>query len=87
MIANTPDAKLSSPLRLRRRLGVRLAMLILTFYFGFAAMIAFFPKILAIGAPFSVGFVLIVLHIAAVIFLNIYYLGAAKGEGTNRKPD
>ncbi len=79
----------AASLQYRRRLGVRFAAIILAFYFGFSALLAFFPKFLALGAPISIGFALILIHLAAVVILNITYMNAAKsagaGETSNRQ--
>jgi|GEM_PF-4669475 len=70
-------------LGLRRRLGVWFAALILCLYFGFTLTIAFYPQFLSIGAPFSVGFGLIILIMAAVVILNAVYMNFAD---ENRAP-
>ncbi len=74
----------SATLRQRRRLGLKFAGVIVALYFGFSVALAFFPHFLAIGAPYSIGFGLIVALMAAIVILNALYMNIADEKDERR---
>lgn len=69
-----PDKAGLERLLARRRLGLVLTLIVLGLFYGFVLLMAFVPDLLGLGAPFSLGYALIMTIIVSVIALAIYYM-------------